>query len=166
MSTLSDVYRYDTIYFNKPLTEWVSIIHDKIKIKYNCDFDIYEQSYGYDNYVYLLSSILSYLSQNSDDIFIYISKQLDLDIYIHIAHKAWMKNYTYYKENVTYDESVDPCKKIMLYKNKDKYKADISNSKHNKLPSYQKDIYVDVITYVFDVLVGIVVSEGMKNLKI
>lgn len=162
--TASKKYRFDTVYFNKTISEWTNIVNTDISAKNNFKkIHIYPGKYGYDNYIYILSSILSHIDKNTNDIYQYISGTLDINEYLELSHKGFARNYIYWINTKPYKEGLykKPSKKIS---------TDINNKKaityYNNLDESTQNIYKDIVSSVFKILANEIIENGIKNLKI
>ncbi len=165
--TASKKYKYDTIYFNKPLYDCVPIVHNNVDLINNWKkFDIKKYTYGYDNYIYVLSKVLPKIKQNKDDLFIYIGNQLSLDKYGKIAFKAHIKNYLYWRNNIPYDGNPIYEKPSKAKKRSENFSDELALCTWEALDSCQKDIYIDIVKSVFDYLKQVIITEGIQNLSI
>jgi hypothetical protein len=160
--TASGKYRFDSIYFKKTISEWVDIINTDISEKNNFKkIHIYPGKYGYDNYVYSLSSILSYLSKNLEDIQHYMKGTLAINKYLELIHKGWKKNYIYWVNNTPYETSMykKPTKELNTdFRNKN------AMLYYNKLDGETQDVYIDIVSSVFKTLGNQIIEDGINNL--
>lgn len=162
--TASGKYRFDAVYFNRSISKWVNMVNTDISItKKIKKIHIYPGKYGFDSYVYILSLLLTHLSNNTNDIYTYISGSLDINNYLLLVHKGWKKNYIYWVNDQPYNEG--PYKKPTKELN-----TDTRNEKamlyYNKLDEDTKNIYKDIISSIFKILSNEIIEDGIKNLKI
>lgn len=162
--TASGKYQFNTIYFNKTITEWIIIINHEVAIQNNFKkINIYPGKFGFDSLIYSLSLVLSHLTKNTSDIYVYMSGELDVTKYLELIHKGWSKNYMYWINNEPYD--------LGLYKKPSKpLISDERNINammyYNKLPEYIQNVYKDILASLFKTLANEIINEGIKNLKI
>ena len=162
--TASGKYRFNTVYFKKSISEWVNLVNTYVSEKNNFKkIHIYPGKYGFDNYIYVLSAILSHLSKNLEDIQYYMKGTLDINVYLELIHKGWKKNYIYWVNNEPYetDSYKKPSKPLI---------SDVRNKKamsyYNNLDEETQDVYIDIVSSVFKILGNQIIEDGINNLKI
>jgi hypothetical protein len=148
--TLNEKYKFDTIYFNKSLIEWIHLL------------DTCTNKYEYDRYAHIISNIMICINEEPNDIYLYIRGKLDLDPYMKIIHGGYIENYLYYKNE---------SKKISKYKKM--YKTIVTNINNDicltywyYLPDEIKTKYLDIINKIFEHVSELVLSAGMSTLNI
>ncbi len=162
--TASGKYQFNTVYFNKTISEWVNIVNNDISIKNNFKkIHIYPGKYSFDTYIYSLSLILSYIDKNTKDIYTYMSGILDINEYLELTHKGWKKNYIYWINNLPYKEGIYKIPSKPLCTDENNKKVTLY---YNKLNEETQDVYIDIVSSVFNLLANEIIEEGMKNLKI
>jgi len=94
--TASGKYNFDTIYNNKPLREWISLINKELCIINNWTYTQLDPGmYGYDNF----ATSLCYVFMNLD-------KNLNLLEYADLIHEGWSENYIYWRDNEPYKNNL------------------------------------------------------------
>ena len=149
-TTLNEKYRFDTIYFNKPLIEWIHL------------FEQVSNKYDYDLYAHIISNIMICISEEPNDIYLFIRGKLDLDPYMHIVHGGYIENYLYYKNE---------SNKINKYKKM--HKTIVTNINSNNCLTYWyylsdeiKNKYLEIINKIFENVSEIILSAGMTTLNV
>ena len=149
-TTLNEKYRFDTIYFNKPLIEW---IHHLTKVS---------NKYDYDLYAHIISNIMICINEEPNDIYLFIRNKLDLDPYMHIAHGSYIENYLYYKNE---------SNKISKYKKM--YKVIVTNTNNDICVTYWyylsdeiKNKYLEIINKIFENVSETILNAGMTTLTV
>lgn len=145
-------------YFNIDIDEWVSTIHYNISSKYDLKtFKITKGDFGYISYACLLRAVLAKVT--TKDIFNSIKQTLHMEPFIQLAHDAWCQNYIKYKNEKPHKITNDHSKSVVTYERNDKATTYVENLKESDWQMYQ-----DIITEIFEILVNQVLETGMTNL--
>lgn len=140
-------------YFDKTMHEWIILVHSNINKINNWKYKIPKiNSYGYNNFISVLTKLFLYIINNQDDIFIFISGKLDFNKYIDILHNGWRDNYIYYVNN----------KKLEITE----YRNLLAITNSDKLSACEKEKYNNIILSVFDILTNSLINKGIESLSI
>ena len=140
--TANGKYSYDKIYNGKSLDELVQMAH-----KFNCQkskwkyIPLKKGAFGYDNLCMCLGNVFNYLKKHT----------LDRNDLAREVHKAWIKNYVYWKDNSPWLNN-DVIYHKPANKLGDARRNKCSESSYDELPDDEKEKDMIIVDFVLSIL--------------
>lgn len=157
---MSKKYSLGSIYFNQSLTSWVDMLNTELCELYDYKkFNIDHNSYSFDSYASILSSILPHIT--TQDIMNSMKDKLVMSKYIALAHSAWSETYILWKGIAPDKLSKDPLRSFNTINRNDRATTHLNN-----LNGADLEMYNDIIGIVFEILTKKLLEAGMQNLAI
>ena len=146
---------YDNMFFNTPIREWVTIVHDALTDIYGVDFNVEHGDFGFASYAHVIDAILSQVT--AEDIKANGANTLK---FIQCAHEAWSRHYIAYKQTHpgkvrrSHDDSV-----ITHHRN------ERATTAVEHLSRFEYHVYKDIVEIIFKAITTKLLEVAMQNLN-
>lgn len=161
--TASGTVSFETIYFNKPISEWVTIINKKIaKPNEFRVIKIHPGKFGYDVLATMINHTFTCINENINDILLYTRNRLDIQPYLNLIHGSYVECYLFWKNfspHINNGYTV-PKKELITDFNNDRV-----TTYCEKLDVNIIQMYTAILEIIFDLVSEIVLSEGIKQIN-